>query len=171
MPITITDALRAPITDLASGKAWIDALHAADAVFHFEDSPDDITRGGLSTHERLFADEDVALISERVDALYALEWGPKPGMGKHYCPIGYSLTLLPFNEHNQAEGCLPGVEEVVRSGNLRLLDCASAADYDYGSPGRFTVEDVSEDGGHIGDYDTTDEALAANPALAEAWGR
>jgi hypothetical protein len=168
MPITITDALRAPITDLASGKAWIDALHAADAVFHFEDDPGNITQAGGGD---LFADEDVALIRERVDALYAIEWGPKPGMGREYCPIGYSLTLLPFDEDNQAEGCLPGVEEVFRSGNLRLLDCAAAADYEYGAPGRFTVEDVSEDGGHIGDYDTTDEALAANPALAEAWGR
>lgn len=79
-------ALLAPITDAASGKAWIDALLADGRLFHFEDSPESII--GHGTESATFRDEDCPLITAQVDALYALEWP------EHDCPIGYALEAL-----------------------------------------------------------------------------
>src|SRR5690606_29339030 len=85
MAATLPEALRAPITDLASGKAWLEALSAADLTFHLEDDPADIVSG--LTGERTFRDEDVPLLRRRVAELYRLDWGI------YDCPIGYTLVL------------------------------------------------------------------------------
>lgn len=79
--------LRAPITDRASGEAWIRSLKEADLDFHFEDDPASIIY--IRTGEPIFAEEDVPLIRERISALYALDWG------EHDCPIGFLLSLDP----------------------------------------------------------------------------
>lgn len=77
--------IAAPIETIEQGKAWIEALHAADCLFHFEDSPADIID---EKDEPLFSPEQAALIGNQVDALYALEWG------EWECPIGYALHVL-----------------------------------------------------------------------------
>lgn len=87
---TLPDALRAPITDLESAKAWLKALEEADLSFHLEDDPSDIIL--LRSGEPIFDPADVPLIRERVDSLYALDWGP------FECPIGYLLFLEEFND-------------------------------------------------------------------------
>lgn len=79
----ITDLMRQPIVDLASGKAFCDDLIAHDMVFHFEDSPETIIKGG--TGDRLFDDAEAAVMRDRVRELYAIGWGA------HECPIGYVL--------------------------------------------------------------------------------
>jgi hypothetical protein len=85
MPRTLPEALRAPITDLASGKAWLDALIGADLSFHLEDSPEEIVIG--LSGERLFHKADHQLIRERVASLYGFkDWGV------YDCPIGYMLA-------------------------------------------------------------------------------
>lgn len=164
MPRKLPASIRAPITDLATAKAWIEALHAADLMFHFEDSPDSIVQ---ADGEPLFFERDFQLIRDRVDALYALEWGPRPGMGYYYCPIGYSLSLDSLEPERQATDYPPGFEEITRDGELVLLDCCHTTDYKYGAPGRYTVYDEGTPGGHLADYDTPDEAYAAHPALAD----
>lgn len=85
-PRRIPETLRAPVTDLASGKAWLAALVADGRTFHLEDNPADICNAEGQT----FHLADVELIRERVAALYALEWGPDP---MHFCPIGYLMHL------------------------------------------------------------------------------
>lgn len=153
----LPEALKAPITNLDEAKAWIAGLLAADLAYHFEDDATDCLEG-------LISQKNAKLVNQRVQELYALEWGPRPGMGQWYCPIGYLMSLEPFNKYNQAEGCLPGMVEVDRSGNLRLLDREHTSDYDYGAPGRFVVVEV-EDDGRTAYYATPDEARAAHPAL------
>lgn len=89
MPARIPEALHAPVTDLASAKAWIAALHAADLSFHFEDSPETVINlRSTEPDPRVFHDADCPLLRERVAALYEQEWGV------FNCPIGYSLALL-----------------------------------------------------------------------------
>ncbi len=78
---------KAPITTLDQGKAWIEALEAADMMFHFEDSPDDITRG--NTGLPLFDEEEAKDVRKRVEELYALDWS----LVGEECPIGYALTF------------------------------------------------------------------------------
>jgi hypothetical protein len=85
MPGALPEALLAPITDLPSAKAWLDALCAADLSFHLEDSPETVIN--VRTDERVFRDEDCALLRERVSTLYGFEdWGV------FNCPIGYLLA-------------------------------------------------------------------------------
>lgn len=81
-----------PITDLAGGKAWIEALYAADLLFHFEDSPENIHNyaPGYVDHGRTFTDEQCPLIRQRVAELYDLDWSP----AGHECPIGYALEVM-----------------------------------------------------------------------------
>jgi hypothetical protein len=86
MPKTLPDTLREPIGGIDAAKAWIDSLIAADMMFHFEDSPDDIIQG--LSGERLFSDADADIVSERVGELYALDWGTFD------CPIGYALDQM-----------------------------------------------------------------------------
>jgi hypothetical protein len=88
MPARIPEALKAPITDLASAKAWIEALRAADLSFHFDDSPETVINL-RSTEEdaRVFHDADCPLIRERVGQLYDHEWGVFD------CPIGFLLAI------------------------------------------------------------------------------
>lgn len=89
MPRTLPEALRAPITDLASAKAWLDALIGADLSFHLEDSPETIIQG--RTGEDLFYKKDCPLIRSRVEALYSFsDWGV------FGCPIGYLLAEEAF---------------------------------------------------------------------------
>jgi hypothetical protein len=88
MPRTLPEALRAPITDLASAQGWIKALQAADLSFHFEDSPETIINlRSEDADPRIFADADCPLIRERVASLYAQDWG------LYDCPIGYLLAV------------------------------------------------------------------------------
>lgn len=79
--------LRVPITDRASGEAWIRSLKEADLDFHFEDDPASIIY--MRTGEPIFASEDVPLIRVAVHELYQLDWG------EHDCPIGFLLSLDP----------------------------------------------------------------------------
>ena len=92
MTRALPDALRADITDRASGEAWLRALNEADMVFHLEDDPGDIIDGRASAQKNvrtyLFAEADHDLIRDRVRKLYALNWAP------HTCPIGYQLDVL-----------------------------------------------------------------------------
>lgn len=160
MPKRLPEALRAPITNLDEAKAWIAGLLAAKLAFHFEDDATDCLDG-------VIIQRDAKLVNLRVAELYTLEWGPRPGLGKWYCPIGYLMSLEPFLEINQADGCLPGVQVFDRNGDLFLYDCQHCSDYVYGAPGRFSVIDEGPDGGHVGDYDTPEEAYAANPGLQD----
>lgn len=134
MPKTLPDALRAPITDLASGKAWIKALVAADMAFHLEDDPGSIIN--FHTEERLFAKKDVPLIRARVASLYSMNWGPDP---MYYCPIGYMMSVEPFNSENQAEGFEEGAEIEFQLGKAKIIDRAHCASYEYGEPGRYEL--------------------------------
>jgi hypothetical protein len=85
MPRTLPEALRAPITDLPSAKAWLDALIGADLSFHLEDSPETIVIG--LSGESLFYKADHGLIRDRVASLYGFDdWGV------FNCPIGYLLA-------------------------------------------------------------------------------
>jgi DNA-binding IclR family transcriptional regulator len=85
MTQTLPQALRLPIYDLASGKAWLDALNDAGLMFHLEDDPADMIE--IETNEPTFFEDDLELLRERVGDLYDLDWGDLD------CPIGYCLTL------------------------------------------------------------------------------
>lgn len=76
------------ITTIAQGKAFIEALHAAEMMFHFEDSPENIISG--ATGGPLFTEAESKMVRQRVDELYALDWA---AIG-HECPIGYALEVM-----------------------------------------------------------------------------
>lgn len=82
----IRAAIAAPVTDYESAKRWIEGIVAADLSFHFEDDPASIVH--LKTDERLFTDEEIPVVRERVNALYDFHYD------EHDCPIGYMLHLL-----------------------------------------------------------------------------
>lgn len=79
-----------PIADLAAAKSWIEALYAANLMFHFEDSPSDI--GNMINGEwvPLWAPDQAKMVSDRRDELYELDWTPTG----HECPIGYALEVM-----------------------------------------------------------------------------
>lgn len=145
----LTPALRAPITDLASGKRWIEALHAEGLAFHFDDDPTDCLEGVVS-------EADARVIGRQRDALYALQWGPRPGLGAWYCPIGYLMRV------EALAGELPSDNEPLTHGALTVYDRDRAADYDYGAPGRF---EVRRDGVSVGRFDCYADMAAAVPEL------
>lgn len=101
-PINLFDAMKAqkmpvdfvtPIANIDQGKAWIEALHAANLMFHFEDSPETIfnySAGYAVNHGRTFTDEQCPLIRNRVAELYDLDWS----VTGHECPIGYALEVM-----------------------------------------------------------------------------
>lgn len=144
------DALRQPVTDLPSARAWIEALHAARLAFHFDDDPSDCLRA----YE--FTEEQYEVIGARRDALYRFEWGPRPGLGMWYCPIGYLLRI------EALAGELPGSGEREPFGSVTICDRGDDADYDYGAPGRF---EVSEAGALLGRFDCYADIAAARPDL------
>lgn len=87
MPLSQVD-LKTPLKTVEEGKAFIKALHDADAMFHFEDSPETIITG--LSGDRLFSDEQARDVRARVDELYAMDWA---SVG-HECPIGYALEVM-----------------------------------------------------------------------------
>lgn len=80
--------LRIPVTNRATGEAWIKALFAAKMAFHFEDDPADIIN--VHENEETFLDADLDFLREQVAALYALEWDG------YDCPIGFLLAVMAF---------------------------------------------------------------------------
>lgn len=96
-PINLFDAVKGrtmtinfvtPLTTVEAGKAWIESLHAADMMFHFEDSPETIISG--ATGGDLFTPEQCPLVRKRVAELYSMDWST---VG-HECPIGYALEVM-----------------------------------------------------------------------------
>jgi hypothetical protein len=146
-------ALREPVTDLASAKAWIAALLAADLAFHFDDDPSDC----LSAFD--FTDDEYEIIGARRDALYGLEWGPRAGLGAWYCPIGYLMHL------ERESGALEWSEErglVMAFDDLTIVDRDDLPGYDYGAPGRFEVQ---RDGVTARAFDCYADLAAAFPCF------
>lgn len=88
MAQALSAALRIPVTDRATGEAWISALFAAKLAFHFEDDPADIIH--VTTNEETFLDSDLDFLREQVAALYDLEWDG------YDCPIGFLLAVMAF---------------------------------------------------------------------------
>lgn len=76
-----------PLLTIDAAKAWIEAMDAAGMMFHFEDSPDSILKGG--TDSPLFSEEESEDVAERVAELYELDWT----VTGHECPIGYALQV------------------------------------------------------------------------------
>lgn len=100
-PVNLLDAVKAqrdavdfvtPLKAIEQAKAWIEALHAADLLFHFEDSPETIHyyAPGYVDHGRTFTDAQCKLLRKRVAELYDLDWSP----AGHECPIGYALEVM-----------------------------------------------------------------------------
>ncbi len=79
-----------PIATIADAKAFIEALHAAGLMFHFEDSPESIGNTVNGEWVRSFTDEQAEELTERVAELYDLDWSV---VGEE-CPIGYALTIM-----------------------------------------------------------------------------
>lgn len=74
-----------PITTLDEAKAFVQALVAADLLFHFEDDPFDTVN--VKSGARTFTDGEATAVALRQGEMYALDWDA------HGCPIGYSLDL------------------------------------------------------------------------------
>ncbi len=82
---------RTPIRTLDDAKAWVERLHAADLMFHFEDSPETIgNHDSLGRWVYTFGPEECADLRLRLAELYALDWKP----AGEECPIGYALTIM-----------------------------------------------------------------------------
>lgn len=147
-----TEALRQPFTDIAGAKRWIDALHAAGLAFHFDDDPHDCLYD-------LVTEEEAGAIYEQRTALYAFQWGPQPGLGFWYCPIGYLLSV------ERAGGQLPySGEPTLAHGDLAVIDRDDhAPGYVYGEPGRY---EVRRQGEAVGRFDSFAPMGEAFPELA-----
>lgn len=130
MPAALPESLRAPITDMASATAWLDALVAADLTFHLEDDPAEIVN--CRTDEPTFLKADHGLLRERVGQLYAIsDWGV------WNCPIGYLLAAEAVNgkidfwtARDQVEYSNGQLAEVVRVGvgpdrHRAILKCST----------------------------------------------
>lgn len=91
---TMTVDFVTPITDIASAKAWIEALYAAEMLFHFEDSPTEIGNRVNVEWVPLWTPEQAKLVAARRDELYDLDWSE---VG-HECPIGYALEVMKRDE-------------------------------------------------------------------------
>ena len=158
----LPEALRAPVTDLASGKAWLKALVEANLTFHLEDDPGEIVY--IQTGEPIFDPADVPIIRERVASLYALEWGPRPGLGKWYCPIGYMASVEPFEAELQAKGFEVGAQHWDAAGSLTIIDRAHCPTYAYGEAGRFHLYRQRDGHTFLGAFDAPEEADGAMDA-------
>ena len=78
-----------PLTTIDQAKAWIEALVAADMLFHFEDSPETIGNMVSGEWVDLFTKTEAKQVRKRVAELYAMDWSV---VGEE-CPIGYALTI------------------------------------------------------------------------------
>jgi hypothetical protein len=78
----------AALRTVTDGKAFIEALHASDMLFHFEDNPENIIKG--RNGEPLFTRIESKQVRQRVAELYAMDWAT---VG-HECPIGYALEVM-----------------------------------------------------------------------------
>lgn len=88
-PRAIPEALRAPITNIEQGRAWVKLLCDSDLNFHLEDGAAEII--DFQTDKPIFTKKDARIVQARVDELYKLEpslWAP------HECPIGYMIEVL-----------------------------------------------------------------------------
>lgn len=61
----------APITDAKTADAFIDALHADDKLFHFDDSPETIEH--YPTHRRTFTAAECKVVRLRVAEMFAID--------------------------------------------------------------------------------------------------
>lgn len=91
----LTDCLRAPITTLADGEAFIRELVDQDLSYHFDDGAVDCLHGnGLLTLD------EAKVVDAQVAALYGLDWG------KAQCPIGFCLHVHAERDEADRESCL-----------------------------------------------------------------
>jgi hypothetical protein len=90
--VRLPDALRVPVTDAASGRAWVRALVAAGLEFHLDDDPATIVRKVDGRYERLFNPADAVLIETTVARLYELPTGTWGSSG--CCPNSYLIDNL-----------------------------------------------------------------------------
>lgn len=79
-----------PLATIEQGKKFIEALHAADLMFHFEDSPETIGNMRDGEWVMCFTDTEAKQLRARVAELYAMDWAT---VG-HECPIGYALEVM-----------------------------------------------------------------------------
>lgn len=84
-----------PITTITEAKAFIEALEASGAMFHFEDSPETIING--NTGADLFTPKEAKQVRARVAELYSFDWSTE---GEE-CPIGYALTIMGHTGHKE----------------------------------------------------------------------
>jgi hypothetical protein len=75
---------------IEAGKAFIEALHHANMMFHFEDSPETIGNMVDGVWVDLFTPTESRLIRKRIAELYSMDWA----MVGHECPIGYALEVM-----------------------------------------------------------------------------
>ena len=78
------------ILTINHGKRFIEALNAADLMFHFEDDPADVGNRVDGQWVRTFSDEEAKHLNKRLTELYNLNW---KAVG-HECPIGYALEVM-----------------------------------------------------------------------------
>lgn len=71
------------ILDADGARAYIDALHKAGKLYHFDDSPESIYEIGSGA--RTFTDEEAEAVAARTWELFDI-----PG----FCPFEYALTLI-----------------------------------------------------------------------------
>ena len=90
------------IQNIDEAKQYVDWLITTDKFFHLEDDPATIfetlhyDNGVITTGNRTFTDREATLVSERVNEMYALQWGA------YECPIGYYLAQM---EETAGAGC------------------------------------------------------------------
>lgn len=87
--MTIRPAIAAPISDLASAKAWIDGIVNAGLDFHFDDNPDSIVN--LRTGESTFTPAEWPILRQRVASLRSFD---SADWAAFDCPIGYMIHAL-----------------------------------------------------------------------------
>lgn len=67
-PGDIPGYFRDEIASLDEAKGFLTLLHSAGKLFHLEESPETIIKGG--TEDRLFTDEEAELLEQRVDEVF-----------------------------------------------------------------------------------------------------
>ena len=72
-----------PIKSLADAQSYLRAAIEAGTVWHLEDDPSEIIQPDGTP---LFTEQEIPLVRQRVNELYAIkDWG------RYGCPIGYLL--------------------------------------------------------------------------------